>query len=89
MRVRSIVRNYFVLIGEIASTAVSALGSFALRLFGLYRRLWIYARTRELRLITTAAAQAGNAQAIIDLPDELIPGSCIREASQPDITFVI
>jgi FlaA1/EpsC-like NDP-sugar epimerase len=37
----------------------------------------------------SAAAQSGNPDTIIDLLDELIPGSSIREASQPDITFVI
>lgn len=81
------VRNRFVLIGDIALTIVSVLGSFALRLdvselpfyfpaalvmcvvavlikipvyysFGLYRRLWIYASTSELRLITVAVTTA-------------------------------
>ncbi len=81
------VRNRFVLIGDIALTIVSVLGSFALRLdvselpfyfpaalvmcvvallvkipvyysFGLYRRLWIYASTNELRLITVAVTTA-------------------------------
>ena len=80
-------RNRFVLIGDIALTIVSVLGSFALRLnvselpfyfpavllmsavallvkipiyyfFGLYRRLWIYASTGELRLITVAVTSA-------------------------------
>jgi FlaA1/EpsC-like NDP-sugar epimerase len=37
----------------------------------------------------SAAAHAGNTDAIINLLDELIPGSSIREAPQPDITFVI
>jgi FlaA1/EpsC-like NDP-sugar epimerase len=37
----------------------------------------------------SAAAHSGNTDAIIDLLDELIPGSSIREAPQPDITFVI
>src|SRR4026209_16091 len=79
--------NRFVLIGDIALTIVSVLGSFALRLnvselpfyfpavllmsavalmvkipvhylFGLYRRLWIYASTGELRLITAAVTSA-------------------------------
>ena len=81
------IRNRFVLIGDIALTIVSVLGSFALRLdvgqlpfyfpavllmsavalvikipvyyfFGLYRRLWIYASTGELRLITAAVTAA-------------------------------
>src|SRR4030095_14157111 len=81
------IRNRFVLIGDIALTIVSVLGSFALRLdvgelpfylpavllmilvalaikipiyfaFGLYRRLWIYASTGELRLITAAVTTA-------------------------------
>ncbi|WKZ47667.1 MAG: nucleoside-diphosphate sugar epimerase/dehydratase [Anaerolineales bacterium] len=81
------IRNRFVLIGDIALTIVSVLGSFALRLnveelpfyfpavvlmcavalaikiptyffFGLYRRLWIYASTGELRLITVAVTSA-------------------------------
>src|SRR5512134_2680246 len=84
---RSHTRNRFVLIGDIALTIVSVLGSFALRLdvgelpyyfpavvlmcavalcikipayffFGLYRRLWIYASTGELRLITVAVTTA-------------------------------
>ena len=87
MRPRSHIRNRFVLIGDIALTIVSVLGSFALRLnveelpfyfpavvlmcavalaikiptyffFGLYRRLWIYASTGELRLITVAVTSA-------------------------------
>jgi FlaA1/EpsC-like NDP-sugar epimerase len=37
----------------------------------------------------SAAAHAGDTDAIIDLLDELIPGSSIREAPQPEITFVI
>jgi FlaA1/EpsC-like NDP-sugar epimerase len=37
----------------------------------------------------SAATHSGDADAIIDLLDEWIPGSSIREASQPDITFVI
>ncbi len=81
------IRNRFVLIGDIALTIVSVLGSFALRLnveelpfyfpavvlmcavalaikiptyffFGLYRRLWIYASTGELRLITVSVTSA-------------------------------
>ena len=36
-----------------------------------------------------ASVHTGDADAIIDLLDELIPGSSIREAAQPDITFVI
>jgi FlaA1/EpsC-like NDP-sugar epimerase len=87
MRPRQHIRNRFVLIGDIALTIVSVLGSFALRLdvgqlpfyfpavllmcavalaikipvyffFGLYRRLWIYASTGELRLITVAVTSA-------------------------------
>ena len=87
MSSRPQVRNRFVLIGDIALTIVSVLGSFALRLdvaelpfyfpaalvmcvvallikipvyyfFGLYRRLWIYASTSELRLITVAVTTA-------------------------------
>jgi len=37
----------------------------------------------------SAAAHAGDTDAIIDLLDELILGSSIREAPQPDITFVM
>jgi FlaA1/EpsC-like NDP-sugar epimerase len=37
----------------------------------------------------TAAAHSGDSEAMISLLDELIPGSSIREAPQPDITFVI
>jgi FlaA1/EpsC-like NDP-sugar epimerase len=37
----------------------------------------------------SAAAHSGDSDAIIDLLDALIPGSSIREAPQPDITFVI
>lgn len=87
MSSRSHVRNRFVLIGDLALTVVSVLGSFALRLdvselpfyfpaalvmcavallvkipvyyfFGLYRRLWVYASTNELRLITFAVTAA-------------------------------
>ena len=87
MSSRSHVRNRFVLIGDLALTIVSVLGSFALRLdvselpfyfpaalmmcavallvkiptyyfFGLYRRLWVYASTNELRLITIAVSAA-------------------------------
>ena len=87
MRPRQHIRNRFVLIGDVALTIVSVLGSFALRLnveelpfyfpavllmtlvalaikipvyfyFGLYRRLWIYASTGELRLITVAVTSA-------------------------------
>ncbi|HUE98774.1 MAG TPA: nucleoside-diphosphate sugar epimerase/dehydratase [Anaerolineales bacterium] len=36
-----------------------------------------------------ASAHAGDTRALIDLLDGLIPGSSIREASQPDITFII
>jgi len=87
MSSRTHVRNRFVLIGDLALTVVSVLGSFALRLdvselpyyfpaalvmsatallvkipvyffFGLYRRLWVYASTNELRLITFAVTSA-------------------------------
>ncbi len=70
MSSRSHVRNRFVLVGDLALTVVSVLGSFALRLdasqlpyptyyfFGLYRRLWAYASTNELRLITFAVSAA-------------------------------
>lgn len=87
MSSRPHVRNRFVLIGDLALTTVSVLGSFALRLdvselpyyfpaalvmcavalivkiptyyfFGLYRRLWVYASTNELRLITFAVSAA-------------------------------
>ncbi|HJR78831.1 MAG TPA: nucleoside-diphosphate sugar epimerase/dehydratase [Anaerolineales bacterium] len=37
----------------------------------------------------SAAVHSGDNDAILDLLDELIPGSSIREAPQPDITFVI
>src|SRR6266511_1445109 len=37
----------------------------------------------------SASATAGDTNAIVDLLDELIPGSSIREAPQPDITFII
>jgi FlaA1/EpsC-like NDP-sugar epimerase len=37
----------------------------------------------------SASAHSGDTDAILDLLDELIPGSSIREAPQPDITFVI
>lgn len=87
MSSRPHVRNRFVLIGDLALTIVSVLGSFALRLdvselpfyfpaalvmsavallvkipvyyfFGLYRRLWVYASTNELRLIIFAVSAA-------------------------------
>jgi len=87
MASRTHVRNRFVLIGDLALTVVSVLGSFALRLdvselpyyfpaavlmcvvallvkipvyyfFGLYRRLWVYASTNELRLITISVTTA-------------------------------
>ena len=83
MSSRSHVRNRFVLIGDLALTIVSVLGSFALRLdvselpfyfpaalmmcavallikipvyyfFGLYRRLWVYAPTKQQRHIPIA-----------------------------------
>jgi len=37
----------------------------------------------------SASASSGDTDAIVDLLDELIPGSSIREAPQPDITFII
>ena len=37
----------------------------------------------------SAGASSGDMHAIIDLLDELIPGSSIRESPQPDISFVI
>ena len=37
----------------------------------------------------SAASHADDTGAIIDLLDELVPGSSIREARQPEITFVI
>jgi FlaA1/EpsC-like NDP-sugar epimerase len=37
----------------------------------------------------SASTHSGDTDAIIDLLDDLIPGSSIREAPQPDITFVI
>lgn len=87
MSSRPHLRNRFVLIGDLALTVVSVLGSFALRLdvsqlpfyfpaalvmcaaallvkiptyyfFGLYRRLWVYASTNELRLIIFAVSAA-------------------------------
>ena len=36
-----------------------------------------------------ASASAADTTAIVDLLDELIPGSSISEAPQPDITFII
>jgi FlaA1/EpsC-like NDP-sugar epimerase len=107
MRVRQPVRNRFVLIGDIALTVVSVLGSFALRLdvgelpyyfpavvlmcavallvkiptyffFGLYRRLWIYASTGELRLITVAVTTAsvitGGIMAVLIVTGNVLPG---------------
>jgi FlaA1/EpsC-like NDP-sugar epimerase len=107
MRVPSHVRNRFVLIGDIALTIVSVLGSFALRLdvgelpyyfpavvlmcvvalaikipvyflFGLYRRLWIYASTGELRLITfgvtTASVVTSGVMAILIVTGNVLPG---------------
>jgi FlaA1/EpsC-like NDP-sugar epimerase len=104
---RSHIRNRFVLIGDIALTIVSVLGSFALRLdvgelpyyfpavvlmcavalvikiptyffFGLYRRLWIYASTGELRLITvavtTASVVTGGVMAILIVTGKVLPG---------------
>jgi FlaA1/EpsC-like NDP-sugar epimerase len=37
----------------------------------------------------SASAHSGDTDAILELLDELIPGSSIRQAPQPDITFVI
>ena len=101
------IRNRFVLIGDIALTIVSVLGSFALRLdvgqlpfyfpavvlmtaialvikipvyffFGLYRRLWIYASTGELRLITiavtTASVLTSGVMAILIVTGNVLPG---------------
>ena len=100
-------RNRFVLIGDIALTIVSVLGSFALRLdvgelpyyfpavvlmcgvalaiklpvyyfFGLYRRLWIYASTGELRLITvavtTASVLTSGVMAVLIVTGNVLPG---------------
>ena len=107
MRPGQNVRNRFVLIGDIALTIVSVLGSFALRLdvgelpyyfpavalmcavallikipiyffFGLYRRLWIYASTGELRLITaavtTASVVTGGMMAVLIVTGNVLPG---------------
>ena len=107
MRARQNVRNRFVLVGDIALTVVSVLGSFALRLdvgqlpyyfpavvlmcavalvvkiptyffFGLYRRLWIYASTGELRLITvavtTASVVTGGVMALLIVTGNVVPG---------------
>ena len=107
MRDRQHVRNRFVLIGDIALTIVSVLGSFALRLdvgelpyyfpavilmcavalvikiptyffFGLYRRLWIYASTGELRLITaavtTASVVTSGVMAVLIVTGNVLPG---------------
>lgn len=104
---RKHVRNRFVLIGDIALTIVSVLGSFALRLdvgelpyyfpavvlmcavalvikiptyyfFGLYRRLWIYASTGELRLITaavtTASVVTSGVMALLIVTGNVLPG---------------
>lgn len=101
------IRNRFVLLGDIALTVVSVLGSFALRLdvgqlpfyfpavvlmtavaliikipvyyfFGLYRRLWIYASTGELRLITiavtTASVVTSGVMAILIVTGNVLPG---------------
>ena len=107
MRPRGSVRSRFVLVGDIALTIVSVLGSFALRLdvgelpyyfpavllmcavallikipvyffFGLYRRLWIYASTGELRLITvavtTASVLTSGVMAILIVTGHVLPG---------------
>jgi FlaA1/EpsC-like NDP-sugar epimerase len=107
MRARQPIRNRFVLIGDVALTVVSVLGSFALRLdvgelpyyfpavilmcvvalaikiptyffFGLYRRLWIYASTGELRLITvavtTASVVTSGVMAMLIVTGNVLPG---------------
>ena len=107
MKARAQIRNRFVLIGDVALTVVSVLGSFALRLdvgelpyyfpavllmcavalvvkipvyhfFGLYRRLWIYASTGELRLITFAVTAASvltsGTMAILIVTGNVLPG---------------
>ena len=107
MKAKQPVRNRFVLIGDIALTIVSVLGSFALRLdvgelpyyfpavvlmcavalaikiptyffFGLYRRLWIYASTGELRLITaavtTASVVTAGVMAVLIVTGNVLPG---------------
>jgi FlaA1/EpsC-like NDP-sugar epimerase len=107
MRSRQQVRNRFVLIGDVALTIASVLGSFALRLdvgelpyyfpavvlmcavalaikiptyyfFGLYRRLWIYASTGELRLITaavtTASVVTSGVMAVLIVTGNVLPG---------------
>ena len=107
MKTQQPVRNRFVLIGDIALTIVSVLGSFALRLdvgelpyyfpavvlmcvialaikiptyyfFGLYHRLWIYASTSELRLITTAVTTASvvtsGVMAVLIVTGNVLPG---------------
>jgi FlaA1/EpsC-like NDP-sugar epimerase len=107
MRAKQNVRNRFVLLGDIALTVVSVLGSFALRLdvgelpyyfpavllmcavallikiptyffFGLYRRLWIYASTGELRLITvavtTASVVTAGVMAVLIVTGNVLPG---------------
>ena len=111
MRTQQPVRNRFVLIGDIALTIVSVLGSFALRLdvgelpyyfpavvlmcavalvikiptyylFGLYRRLWIYASTGELRLITTAVTTASvvtsGVMAVLIVTGNVLPGADVE-----------
>jgi FlaA1/EpsC-like NDP-sugar epimerase len=107
MKTRAQIRNRFVLIGDVALTVTSVLGSFALRLdvgelpyyfpavllmcavalaiklpvyhyFGLYRRLWIYASTGELRLITvavtTASVLTSAVMAILIVTGNVLPG---------------
>jgi len=88
MKNKFVIRNRFVLIGDLFIILISALGSFALRTdlgplfafylpqalwlagisvvikplvfyaFGLYRRVWIYASTHELKLIIFAVTSA-------------------------------
>jgi len=88
MKNKFVIRNRFVLIGDLFIILISALGSFALRTdlgplfafylpqalwlagisviikplvfyaFGLYRRIWVYASTHELKLIIFAVTSA-------------------------------
>ena len=88
MKTKFLVRNRFVLLGDLLIIIIAALGSFALRTdvgplfafylpqalwlagvsliikplvfygFGLYRRVWVYASTHELKLIIFAVTSA-------------------------------
>ena len=83
MKTKFLVRNRFVLLGDLLIIIIAALGSFALRTdvgplfafylpqalwlagvslvikpFGLYRRVWVYASTHELKLIVFAVTSA-------------------------------